>query len=384
MPADVWPQEQRPAAGDQDRVEPGSPIPELARLGDDLVRQRLQRAIDDRGQTHRLAVILDLVTDDRLQDLVVAQLQIWAMLIQPDPQAPHRVPRPHAHRGGLPADLRQAIHPQQVRRLAADVDHAHRPGGQDLVDNAAATVKGCGQERAKGLRDHPTVGDLEDLRVPSFSLATMIAEETIAGYGATPAFKGYVQPGKQPYPATICASVDCEVVHGIPGDRALEEGQIVSVDVGARLEAFYGDQAATFPVGNVGTEAEELVRATEKALEIGVEKARAGLHLGDLSHAIEEWAEETNPYHVVRSYTGHGLGRRLHEDPQIPNFGPPGKGPVLQSGMVLAIEPMVNAGTYDVLTLKDNWTFVTVDGKLSAHFEDTVAITDNGPVILTR
>ena len=209
------------------------------------------------------------------------------------------------------------------------------------------------------------------------------AEEEIRRNEAIPAFKGYSMPGRTPYPATICASIDCEVVHGIPGGRRLEEGQILSVDVGALLDGFYGDQAITIPVGKVGAEAEQLIRTTQEALRIGIDAARTTNHLGDLCHAIGSWAEEKNPFHVVRSYTGHGLGRQLHEDPQIPNFGEPGQGRKLQEGLVLAIEPMLNVGTWKVTELKDGWTVVTVDRSLSAHFEGVVAVTANGPEMLT-
>jgi len=205
-----------------------------------------------------------------------------------------------------------------------------------------------------------------------------IVEEFIRSRGATPAFKGY-----QGYPATICASVNEQVVHGIPGPRILAEGDIVGIDIGVARNGYYADAARTYPVGEVSENARRLMRVTKEALELGIGEAREGNHLSDVSHAIQRHAE-ANGFSVVRTLVGHGIGRQMHEDPQIPNFGLPGKGPVLAHGMVLAIEPMVNEGRSDVLTLKDNWTFVTVDGKLSAHFEDTVAVTVDGPVIMTR
>jgi methionyl aminopeptidase len=204
------------------------------------------------------------------------------------------------------------------------------------------------------------------------------AEELIRSRGGVPAFKGY-----QGYPATICASVNEQVVHGIPGSRSLEEGDIVGIDMGVVLEEYYSDATRTYPVGEISEEAARLIRVTKEALDIGIEKVRPGGHLSDISHAVQTHVE-SNGYSVVRALVGHGIGRRMHEEPQIPNFGPPGKGPELRSGMVLAIEPMVNVGSHEVLTLEDKWTFVTVDGNLSCHFEDTVAVTDDGPRIMTR
>jgi len=204
------------------------------------------------------------------------------------------------------------------------------------------------------------------------------AEQVIRSHGGEPAFKGY-----QGYPATICASINEQVVHGIPGSRALEEGDIIGIDMGVILDDFYSDATRTYPVGEISEEAKRLIRVTAESLDKGIEQVVPGNHLSDISHAIQKHAE-SHGYSVVRALVGHGIGRRMHEEPQIPNFGAPGKGPVLRSGMVLAIEPMVNVGTWEVLTLKDKWTFVTVDGELSCHFEDTVAVTDDGPEILTR
>jgi methionyl aminopeptidase len=204
------------------------------------------------------------------------------------------------------------------------------------------------------------------------------AEELIRSRGAVPAFKGY-----QGYPASICTSVNEQVVHGIPGARMLAQGDIVGIDVGVVRNGYYADASRTYPIGEVSEKARRLMEVTREALDLAIEKARVGNHLSDVSHAIQRQAE-SNGFSVVRTLVGHGIGREMHEDPQIPNFGLPGRGPVLAHGMVLAIEPMVNEGRCDVLTLKDKWTFVTVDGKLSAHFEDTVAVTDEGPVVMTR
>jgi methionyl aminopeptidase len=221
---------------------------------------------------------------------------------------------------------------------------------------------------------------LEKMIRPGVTTAELdvAAEEFMRSKGGVPAFKGY-----QGYPATICASINEQVVHGIPGPRTLEEGDIVGIDMGVVLEEFYSDATRTYPVGEISEEAARLIRVTSESLDRGIEQAVPGNHLSDISHAIQQHAESQG-YSIVRALVGHGIGRRMHEEPQIPNFGPPGKGPELQAGMVLAIEPMVNVGTHDVLTLEDKWTFVTVDGKLSCHFEDTVAVTENGPRIMTR
>jgi len=203
-------------------------------------------------------------------------------------------------------------------------------------------------------------------------------EELIRSRGAAPAFKGY-----QGYPASICTSVNEQVVHGIPGARRLAEGDIVGIDIGVVRNGYYADASRTYPIGEVSEKARRLMEVTREALDLAIEKARVGNHLSDVSHAIQRHVE-SNGFSVVRTLVGHGIGREMHEDPQVPNFGLPGRGSVLIHGMVLAIEPMVNEGLCEVLTLKDKWTFVTVDGKLSAHFEDTVAVTDDGPVIMTR
>ncbi len=205
-----------------------------------------------------------------------------------------------------------------------------------------------------------------------------IAEQYIKSKGAVPAFKGY-----QGFPGNICASVNDEVVHGIPGLKRLKNGDNVSIDIGAIINGYCGDAAITVPVGEVDAEVGKLIEVTEQSLYKGIEKAIAGSRLGDISHSIQAYAEE-HGYGVVRDFVGHGIGRNMHEDPQIPNYGLPGRGPRLKSGMTLAIEPMINAGTHEVKTLSDNWTVVTADGKRSAHFEHTIAITADGPEILTK
>jgi methionyl aminopeptidase len=205
-----------------------------------------------------------------------------------------------------------------------------------------------------------------------------VVEEYIRKRGGKPAFKGY-----RGYPASICISVNEEVVHGIPGARVLQEGDIVGVDIGVKAQGFYTDAAQTLAVGKISPQADTLLRATREALYEGIAKARVGNCVGDVSHAIQTHVERAG-FSVVRSLVGHGIGRAMHEEPQVPNFGEPGRGPRLKVGMALAIEPMVNVGEPDVETLSDNWTIVTRDGSLSAHFEHTVAITEVGPMILTE
>ncbi len=204
-----------------------------------------------------------------------------------------------------------------------------------------------------------------------------IAESFILEKGGKPAFKGY-----RGFPASICISVNDEVVHGIPGKRVLKEGDIVGIDLGVEYEGHYGDIAATFPVGKVDAEARKLIKVTKEALEVGISQCRVGNHLFDISAAIQEVVER-NGFSVVRQFVGHGIGKSLHEDPQVPNYGEKGKGPLLESGMTFALEPMVNAGSWEVEVLSDGWTVVTADGSLSAHFEHTVAVTDKSPWILT-
>ena len=204
-----------------------------------------------------------------------------------------------------------------------------------------------------------------------------VAEKVILSRGAIPAFKGY-----RGFPATLCISINEEVVHGIPGQRRLKEGDIVSLDVGVNLRGYLGDAAITLPVGEVDQTAKRLLEVTEKALTIGIESAKVGNRLSDISHAIQTWVE-SHEFSVVRDFVGHGIGRDLHEEPQIPNFGSPHQGPRLEKGMVFALEPMVNEGTYGVRILSDGWTVVTADGKRSAHFEHSIVVTDGGAEILS-
>jgi len=206
-----------------------------------------------------------------------------------------------------------------------------------------------------------------------------LAEEAIRGRGAIPAFKGY-----RNYPKTLCASVNEQVVHGIPSKRKLKEGDIIGLDLGAIVGGFYGDSAVTVAVGKVPEETEKLVRITKEALDLGIQQAVVGNRLTDISHAVQRHVESAG-FSVVTEFVGHGIGRQLHEEPQVPNYGKPGQGPRLQVGMVLAIEPMVNMGKSAVRILEDRWTAVTVDGSLSAHFEHTIAIQPNGaPRVLSQ
>jgi len=205
-----------------------------------------------------------------------------------------------------------------------------------------------------------------------------VAERLITSAGAVPAFKGY-----HGYPASICASINDEVIHGIPsGRRVLLEGDIISIDVGASLEGYFGDSAVTLPVGQVSEEAATLLRVTEESLYKAIDKARPGARVSDIGHAVQQHVESYG-FSVVREFVGHGIGQRMHEEPQVPNYGEPGRGPRLAEGMVLAIEPMVNAGKPAVKVLADGWTAVTRDKSLSAHFEHTVAVTVDGPWVLT-
>jgi methionyl aminopeptidase len=203
-----------------------------------------------------------------------------------------------------------------------------------------------------------------------------LAESEIRSRGAMPAFKGY-----RNYPKTLCASVNEQVVHGIPSKRVLKEGDIVGLDLGAIVGGFYGDSAVTVGVGRIDEKTAMLVRVTEESLSLAIEQAQVGNRLSDISHAVQRHVEAAG-YSVVTEFVGHGIGRQLHEEPQVPNYGKPGQGPRLQSGMVLAIEPMVNMGGSAVRVLDDRWTAVTVDGSLSAHFEHTIAIQPSGPAIV--
>ena len=220
---------------------------------------------------------------------------------------------------------------------------------------------------AEAIRPGITTGELD-----------RTAAQHIARLGAEPSFKGYMG-----FPATICVSLNEEVVHGIPSRRrVIREGDIVSIDVGAVVGGFHGDSAFTVGVGEIPTETQRLIEATKESLRLGIEQARVGARIGDISAAVQGHAEGLG-YGVVRQYVGHGIGRALHEEPQVSNYGPPGRGHLLRPGMTLAIEPMLNIGGWETVQLDDGWTVVTADGSLSAHFEDTVAITENGAQVLT-
>jgi methionyl aminopeptidase len=225
-----------------------------------------------------------------------------------------------------------------------------------------------------------TLARLGELAKPGVTTADLdeAAEEYIRSAGGVPTFKGY-----RGFPAAICTSPNSMVVHGIPGEYTLADGDLISVDVGVTLHGFVADSAYTFPVGEIDGEAERLLDVGQAALAAGIEQARAGNHVQDISAAVQRTTEAAG-FSVVRSLVGHGIGRSMHEDPQVPNFGEPGHGPLLQPGMTLAIEPMINAGGPDVWMAEDRWSISTDDDSLSAHFEHTVAITDNGPLVLTK
>jgi len=234
--------------------------------------------------------------------------------------------------------------------------------------DAGQIVAKAHQEVEKALRPGVTTYELD-----------RAAEDYILKRQAKPAFKGY-----HGFPASICASVNDEVVHGIPSRlRQVNSGDIISIDIGAIINDYVGDAAVTLPVGEIDNEVRRLLDVTQEALDKGIAKALVNNRLTDISHAIQTHAEN-NKFSVVRDFVGHGIGTNMHEEPQVPNFGMPGRGPRLKAGMTLAIEPMVNMGTYEVETLGDNWTVVTKDRKRSAHFEHTIAITDKGPWILTK
>ena len=235
-------------------------------------------------------------------------------------------------------------------------------------------MREAGRVSARALR---LVGEAVGVGVTTAELDD-IAETAIRAEGGVPAFKGY-----HGFPKTLCTSINFQVVHGIPSEMVkLREGDIISVDVGAIVDGYYGDNARTFSVGTISAEAGRLLAATKASLEAGIDQTRAGNHLFDIGAAVQSVAE-TAGFSVVREYVGHGIGRSMHEDPNVPNYGIAGKGPKLEVGMVLAIEPMVNAGDAAVDALPDGWTVVTRDGMLSAHFEHTVAITPDGPLVLT-
>jgi methionyl aminopeptidase len=244
-----------------------------------------------------------------------------------------------------------------IRKAQGEIDRMARAG--EVVADTLALVG----ERA---RPGVTTQELDEL-----------ADEFIRSRGGVPTFKGY-----RGYPASICVSPNDMVVHGIPGPYALHEGDVLSVDVGVTLDGFVADSAYTFPVGEISPEAERLLEGCQAALAAGIEQCRVGNRLSDISHAIQRVTEE-HGFSVVRSLVGHGVGRSMHEEPQIPNFGEPGRGPLLSEGMTFAIEPMINAGGDEVVLHDDEWSISTADHSLSAHFEHTVAITGEGPKILT-
>jgi len=236
----------------------------------------------------------------------------------------------------------------------------------EILTKAGKILASIRDEVACSLKEGMTTQQVDEL-----------TEQLIAACNVKPAFKGY-----RGFPACACVSVNQEVVHGIPGDRVILDGDIVSVDVGIIHQGYYSDTAVTVGIGNVSRELEDLMTVTRDGLHKGIAQARADNHLSDISFAIQRYVEEKG-YSVVREFVGHGIGQNLHEPPEIPNFGPPHSGPVLQDGMVLAIEPMVNAGEWQTKIMDNGWTVETKDGKYSAHFEHSVAVTRSGPVILT-
>jgi methionyl aminopeptidase len=247
-----------------------------------------------------------------------------------------------------------------VRKSEQELEVMARAG--DIVAETLSLLR-------RHVRPGTTTGELDQ-----------IADEFIRSRAGVPTFKGY--RGPYPYPASICTSPNDVVVHGIPDGYELKEGDVLSVDVGVTLDGFVADSAYTFAVGEVDEEAERLLEVCSAALDAGIEQAQAGGKLTDISHAVQRVTEDAG-FSIVKSLVGHGVGRAMHEDPQIPNYGEPGRGPTLAPGMTLAIEPMINAGGQDVVVRPDQWTIATADGSLSAHFEHTVAVTKDGPRILT-
>jgi methionyl aminopeptidase len=245
-----------------------------------------------------------------------------------------------------------------IRKSRDEIEAMGRAGAV-----VAETLRTVGEHIAPGV----TTKELDD-----------VAEEYIRSQGGVPTFKGY-----RGFPGSICASPNSMVVHGIPGAYRLSDGDVVSIDVGVTLDGFVADSAYTFAVGEIDGDAERLLEVCRAALRAGIDAARAGNHVQDISHAVQEITEEAG-FSVVRSLVGHGIGRSMHEEPQVPNFGEPGRGPLLAPGMTLAIEPMINAGGPDVWMADDRWSISTNDGSLSAHFEHTVAVTENGPIVLTN
>lgn len=244
-----------------------------------------------------------------------------------------------------------------LRKRPDEIDHMRRAGR--VVAETLEILKAA-------VRPGITTKQLDD-----------IAEREIRARGGIPSFKGY-----RGFPASICTSLNHEIVHGIPGSATLREGDLVKLDCGAIVEGYHGDSAVTVPVGETSAQARALMDATEKSMWAGIKEARAGNRVGDIGNAVQTVAEGAG-FSVVREYVGHGIGRALHEDPPIPNYGNPRKGLPLQEGLVIAIEPMINVGTFETRLLADGWTVVTADGSLSAHFEHTIAITSNGPEVLT-
>jgi methionyl aminopeptidase len=245
-----------------------------------------------------------------------------------------------------------------IRKSRDEIEAMGRSGAV-----VAETLRTVGEHIAPGV----TTKELDD-----------VAEEYIRSQGGVPTFKGY-----RGFPGSICASPNSMVVHGIPGSYRLSDGDVISIDVGVTLDGFVADSAYTFAVGEIDGDAERLLEVCRAALGAGIDAARAGNHVQDISHAVQEITEEAG-FSVVRSLVGHGIGRSMHEEPQVPNFGEPGRGPLLAPGMTLAIEPMINAGGPDVWMADDRWSISTNDGSLSAHFEHTVAVTENGPLVLTN
>lgn len=236
----------------------------------------------------------------------------------------------------------------------------------ELMQESGRIVALAHEEVKKAIKPGITTGELD-----------AIAEAVIKENGAVPSFKGY-----HGYPGSICASVNDQVIHGIPGETILKEGDIISIDIGAFKNGYHGDAARTHPVGKVSDEASKLIKITEESFFEGLKFCRIGYRLSDISNAIQTYAEE-NGFSVVRDFVGHGIGRQMHEDPPVPNYGAAGRGPRLESGMALAIEPMINVGGFKVVVLDDEWTVITKDGTLSAHYENTVIITEDGPIMTT-
>jgi len=250
-------------------------------------------------------------------------------------------------------DRIQIKSPEQIERMRA----------------AGLVVGGALQVMAERIAPGQTTGDLDRL-----------AAEYIRDHGATPSFLGYGEP---PFTGVICTSINHEIVHGVPGAQLIHEGDLVSIDCGAIVAGWHGDAAVTLAVGEVSAADAELIRVTEDALWAGLGAAQVGHRLSDISHAVESSITAAGPFGIVQEYVGHGIGTEMHMDPQVPNYGPPGKGPTLVAGMALAIEPMVNLGSRRTRLLSDQWTVATEDGQRSAHFEHTVALTDRGPWVLT-